>query len=90
MDAGDGEGIFLGLLIEPPIIDAQAELGRVAWGGLLGDDDYGARVGALRRADYASFEEAFHLSLKPLEGLVGDGAKLNLEGGEALGVDLVF
>ena len=74
MDAGDGESIFLGLLIEPPVVDAQAELGRVAWGGLLGDNDYGGRVGALRRADYASFEEAFYLGLKPLEGLVGDRA----------------
>ena len=32
MDAGDGESIFLGLLIESPVVDVQAELGRFAWG----------------------------------------------------------
>ena len=81
MDAGDGESIFLGLLIEPPVVDAQAELGRVAWGSLLGDNNYGGRVRALRRADYARFEEALYLSLEPLEGLIRDGAELTLEGG---------
>ena len=90
MEAGDGEGILLGLLIEPPVIDAQAELRRVAWGGFLGDNDYGGRVGALRRADYASFKEAFYLGLKPLEGVVRDGAELTLEWGEPLGIVLVF
>ena len=36
MDAGVGESILLGLLIEPKIFDAQAELGRVAWAVFLG------------------------------------------------------
>ena len=81
MNAGDGDSIILGLLIEPPVVDAQAELGRVARGGLLGDDEDGGRVGALRRVDFASFEEAFYLGVEPLEGLIGDGAELDLEGG---------
>ena len=74
MDSWDGESIFLCLLIEPPVVDAQAELGRVARSGLLGDDDDGGRVRAFRRADHASFEEALYVGLEPLEGLRGDGA----------------
>lgn len=90
LDRWDGEGNFLGLLVEAPVIHALAELGMVAWCGLLVDYDYVGGVGDFGRADHASFQEALLLSLQPLNSLERDRAELTVEGGQALGIDLLF
>ena len=89
LDAWVRESIFLGLLIEPSIVDAQPELTSVEWGGLIGDYDNGEGVGALDGRITPGIRTPSISVLNQSIAFKGMGRNLILMGGQAFGIDLV-